>query len=75
MKAEEVTQFIENYPIYLFSGGYYSDAAGFVSTGCRKCPNGSFVAFHKAPGTQVQDCKTCPLGKPLFLNILNLGVI
>ena len=34
-----------------------------MSTSCKKCPNGSFVAFDKAPGTQAQDCKTCPLGR------------
>jgi len=28
-----------------------------------KCPNGSFVAYDKAPGTQAQDCKACPEGK------------
>jgi len=28
-----------------------------------KCPNGSFVPYDKAPGTQAQDCKACPEGK------------
>ena len=52
--------------MYLFcflSGGFYSDDVGYVSTSCKKCPNGSFVALDKAPGKQVQDCKTCPLGR------------
>jgi len=47
----------------LFSGGYYSDDVGHVSTHCKKCPNGSYVSFEKAPGTQAQDCKSCPEGK------------
>ena len=46
-----------------FSGGFYSDDVGHVSTSCKKCPRGSFVAFDRAPGKQAQDCKTCPLGK------------
>ena len=52
--------------MYLFcflSGGFYSDDVGYVSTSCKKCPNGSFVALDEAPGKQVQDCKTCPLGR------------
>ena len=48
----------------LFSlGGFYSDDVAYVGETCKKCPNGSFVAFDKAPGTQAQDCKSCPLGK------------
>ena len=43
-------------------GGFYSDVVGHVDTSCKKCPNGSFVAYDKAPGTRFQDCKTCPLG-------------
>ena len=46
-----------------FSGGFYADNVGYVGTSCKKCPTGSFVAYDKAPGTQVQDCKTCPDGK------------
>ena len=46
-----------------FSGGFYSDDVGHLGTSCKKCPNGSFVSFHEAPGTETQDCKTCPLGK------------
>ena len=45
------------------SGGFYSDDVGYVASSCKKCPNGSYVPFNKAPGTQAQDCKTCPLGK------------
>ncbi|KAL9960157.1 hypothetical protein ACROYT_G033570 [Oculina patagonica] len=43
-------------------GGFYSDDVGHVAPSCKKCPNGSFVHFDKAPGTQPQDCKSCPLG-------------
>ena len=50
------------------SGGFYSDDVGYVSTSCKKCPNGSFVEFDKAPGKQLQDCKSCPLGKNIVLN-------
>ena len=46
-----------------FLGGLYSDDIGYVGTSCKKCPNGSFVAYNKAPGTQIQDCKSCPLGE------------
>ena len=46
-----------------FPGGFYSDVVGYVATHCKKCPNGSFVAFGKAPGTQPSDCKSCPSGK------------
>ena len=45
-----------------FSGGFYSDDAGYVGESCKKCPNGSFVSFDKAPGTRKQDCKSCPEG-------------
>ena len=44
-------------------GGFYSDVVGHVGTSCMKCPNGSFVAYNNAPGTQAQDWKSCPLGK------------
>lgn len=44
------------------SGGFYSDDVGYVAQSCKKCPNGSFVAFDKAPGTQTSDCKSCPEG-------------
>jgi len=44
-------------------GGFYSDSVGYVAKSCKRCPNGSFVAFHKTPGKQQQDCKSCPLGK------------
>lgn len=48
---------------FLFSGGFYSDNLAFVAKGCKKCPNGSYVAYDKKPGKSVLDCKTCPLGK------------
>ena len=51
------------YLFYFLSGGFYSDDVGYVSTSCKKCPNGSFVALDKAPGKRVQDYKTCPLGR------------
>ena len=50
-------------PLFCCLGGFYCDDVGYVGTTGKKCPNGSFVAYDKAPGTQVQDCKTCPLGK------------
>ena len=34
-----------------------------MNTSCKRCPNGSFVAFDKAPGKYHRDCKSCPLGK------------
>ncbi|KAL9984850.1 hypothetical protein ACROYT_G007188 [Oculina patagonica] len=43
-------------------GGFYSDNVGHVAKSCKKCPNGSFVHFDKAPGKQSQDCKSCPEG-------------
>ncbi|XP_078382310.1 uncharacterized protein LOC144664996 [Oculina patagonica] len=43
-------------------GGFYSDILGYVSKTCKRCPNGSFVAYEKTPGKQIQDCKSCPLG-------------
>ncbi|XP_078343260.1 cysteine repeat modular protein A-like [Oculina patagonica] len=43
-------------------GGFFSDEVGYVGPSCKKCPNGSFVHFEKAPGTQSQDCKACPRG-------------
>ena len=48
---------------YPFTGGFYSDNLGHVAENCKKCPNGSFVAYDKAPGTRAQDCKSCPHGK------------
>ena len=53
------------YPIsvmYPFAGGYYSDDVGHVAPSCKRGPNGSFVHIDKAPGTQSQDCKSCPRG-------------
>lgn len=50
---------------FLFSGGFYSDTLGYVAESCRKCPNGSYVAFDKKPGKSVLDCRACPLGKTL----------
>ena len=44
------------------SGGFYSDTLGYVADGCKKCPNGSYVAFDKKPGKSILDCKTCPDG-------------
>ena len=49
--------------INLFTGGFYSDNVGHVAENCKMCPNGSFVAYDKAPGTRAQDCKSCPHGK------------
>ena len=49
----------------LFQGGFYSDVIAYVAKSCMLCPKGSFVAYDKAPGTQVQDCKSCPEGKEL----------
>ncbi|RMX37285.1 hypothetical protein pdam_00022621 [Pocillopora damicornis] len=43
-------------------GGFYSDSLPYVARECKRCPNGSYVAYHKKPGKSVLDCKTCPLG-------------
>lgn len=48
---------------YSFPGGFYTDTFGYVAESCMKCPNGSFVAYDKAPGTKPQDCKACPEGR------------
>ncbi|KAL9978890.1 hypothetical protein ACROYT_G016473 [Oculina patagonica] len=48
--------------VFRFSGGFYSDDLGYVSTSCKKCPTGSFVPFDKTPGKLPQDCKACPEG-------------
>ena len=65
---------------FIFTGGYYSDEFGYLSTSCKKCPNGSFVAYDRAPGKHSRDCKTCPLGKSersssLFFSIILIRVI
>ena len=52
----------KHYTIMALLGGFYSDDIGYVAKSCKKCPNGSFVAFDKAPGTQKHDCKSCPEG-------------
>ncbi|KAL9962381.1 hypothetical protein ACROYT_G031477 [Oculina patagonica] len=44
------------------AGGFYSDTLGYVANSCKRCPNGSFVAYDKTPGKQHQDCKSCPFG-------------
>ena len=44
-------------------GGFYSDELAYVGKGCKKCPNGSFVPYAKAPGKRTSDCKSCPPGK------------
>ena len=51
------------YDDYSFLGGFYSDDVGYVAISCKKCPNGSFVSYDKAPGTRKQDCKSCPEGE------------
>ena len=48
--------------ITLSAGGFFSDDVGYVGESCKKCPNGSFVQFDKAPGTSKQDYKSCPEG-------------
>ncbi|XP_066025658.1 uncharacterized protein [Pocillopora verrucosa] len=48
--------------VYCSPGGFYSDTLGYVADGCKKCPNGSYVAYDKKPGKSVLDCKTCPEG-------------
>lgn len=53
-----------------FSGGFYSDDIGYVAKSCKKCPNGSFVPFDKAPGTLKQDCKSCPEGNSRNFHVL-----
>ena len=59
---------------FSFSGGFYSDNLAFVAKGCKKCPNGSYVAYDKKPGKSVLDCKTCPLGKQaLTITYLYIG--
>ncbi len=40
-----------------------------MGTNCKKCPNGSFVSFDKAPGTRKQDCKSCPEGNNRMLTV------
>lgn len=57
-KSERNTEF----SLDSFLGGFYSDDVALVATSCNRCPNGSFVSFDKAPGTQAQDCKSCPQG-------------
>lgn len=52
----------KHYTVIAFLGGFYTDDIGYVATSCKKCPNGSFVAFDRAPGTSKQDCKSCPEG-------------
>ena len=42
-----------------------------MGKGCKRCPNGSFVAFDKAPGKYHRDCKSCPLGKTYYLDNLH----
>ena len=49
----------------LLPGGFYSDTLGYVAQSCKRCPNGSYVAYDKKPGKSVLDCKSCPLGKQL----------
>ena len=53
-----------------FSGGFYSDDIGYVAKSCKRCPNGSFVPFDKAPGTQKQDCKSCPEGNSRIFHVI-----
>ena len=45
-----------------------------MGKGCKRCPNGSFVPFDKAPGKHNRDCKSCPLGKNYTDCLDNLSV-
>ncbi len=64
--------------VAFFSGGFYSDTVGYLGKTCKRCPNGSFVAYEKTPGKHHRDCKSCPLGKDsnqgrlVFSLIINL---
>ena len=53
-----------------FLGGFYSDDVGYVAKSCKKCPDGSFVSYDKAPGTRKQDCISCPEGKTTISHLL-----
>ena len=57
---DTVFNYIEK--ITSLTGGFYSDDVGYVGASCKKCPDGSFVQFDKAPGTSKEDCKSCPEG-------------
>ena len=48
--------------IISITGGFYSDTKAFVSDSCRKCPNGTYVPYDKAPGVTLGDCTACPDG-------------
>ncbi|XP_078356902.1 uncharacterized protein LOC144641748 [Oculina patagonica] len=43
-------------------GGFYSNTKAYVGESCLKCPNGTFVPYHKAPGKRARDCIACPQG-------------
>ena len=47
-------------------GGFYSDTIAFVSDGCLRCPNGTFVPYSKAPGKSARECIACPQGRYIF---------
>ncbi|CAH3186878.1 unnamed protein product, partial [Porites lobata] len=48
------------------AGGFYSDTIAFVSNGCLRCPNGTFVPYSKAPGKSARECIACPQGKHIL---------
>ena len=65
----QVLSYMESIVI-LFLGGFYSDDIGYVARSCKRCPNGSFVAFDKTPGTRKQDCKSCPEGNSEAFHVI-----
>ena len=53
-------------------GGFYQDevAAGMKKrngTGCKYCPQGTYVPPSKAPGKQLSDCILCPEGMDKYV--------
>ncbi|XP_068749385.1 uncharacterized protein [Montipora capricornis] len=48
------------------AGGYYTDTPAFVSDSCKRCPNGTFVHFNKAPGKSYFDCSACSQGTDTY---------
>lgn len=56
-------------------GGFYSDTLAYVAEGCKKCPNGSYIAFDKKPGKSILDCKPCPLEERRVIFSLDIELV
>ena len=51
------------------AGSFYGDVAAYVDETCKHCIPGTFVHPRFAPGKNILDCKICPKGNRIRINV------